>query len=49
MAQSVGDAAYTNAAKIGASYAEHWDAIERAVLGFLPLKVAKAKKAPTQS
>ena len=40
----VGDAAYTNAARIGASYAKHWEALERAVLGFLPLKAAKAKK-----
>jgi hypothetical protein len=42
--RGVGDAAYTNAALIGASYAEHWEALERAVLGYLPVKAAKVKK-----
>ncbi len=39
----VGDAAYALAASLGASYAGHWEALEKAVLGYLPVKPAKKK------
>ncbi|TKC95791.1 DUF4241 domain-containing protein [Polyangium fumosum] len=44
-ALAIGDAAaYTFAAKIGASYTAHWDVLEPAVLGYLPIKAPKASK-----
>ncbi|MBZ5712902.1 DUF4241 domain-containing protein [Nannocystis pusilla] len=43
-ALAVGDRAYGHSAKIGATYAEHWDALERAVLHYLPVKPARPKK-----
>ncbi|MDI1444023.1 DUF4241 domain-containing protein [Polyangium sp. 6x1] len=41
---AVGAAAYEYAAKIGATYAARWDALEPAVLGYLPIKAPKASK-----
>ncbi|MDC0743810.1 DUF4241 domain-containing protein [Polyangium mundeleinium] len=41
---AVGNAAYTYATKIGASYGAHWDVLEPAVLGYLPIKAPKASK-----
>ncbi|MDI1475477.1 DUF4241 domain-containing protein [Polyangium sp. y55x31] len=40
----VGDKVYDYAAKIGASYAAHWDVLEPAVLGYLPIKAPKPSK-----
>lgn len=39
----IGDAAYMYAGRIGASYAEYWEALEKAVLVYLPVKAAKKK------
>lgn len=38
---AVGDAAFVHATRIGASYAAGWDALEQAVLHYLPLKRAR--------
>ncbi|WAS91564.1 DUF4241 domain-containing protein [Nannocystis punicea] len=38
---AVGDNAFIHAAKLGAAYAAHWDALEQAVLGYLPIKRAR--------
>lgn len=37
-AVAIGDGALVHAARLGASYAAHWEALERAVLGYLPIK-----------
>ncbi|MCY0994718.1 DUF4241 domain-containing protein [Nannocystis sp. ILAH1] len=38
---AVGDAAFLHAARLGASYVAHWDPLEQAVLGYLPVKRKK--------
>ncbi|MDI3292018.1 DUF4241 domain-containing protein [Polyangium sp. 15x6] len=43
-ALAIGNAAYTYATKIGASYAARWDVLEAAVLGYLPIKAPKTSK-----
>lgn len=40
----VGNAAYDLSARLGAAYAEHADALDRAVLGYLPVKPPRPKK-----
>lgn len=38
MGAVAGDGVYMHAARLGASYAQHWEALERAVMGYLPVK-----------